>query len=172
VTTDARALARRIVADVFDIPLAGRPPDPAASSEAQLAGRRIVAEILAERPPEPPAEEPAGAQEPGDAQEPAGAQEPDDAEEPGGPEVAARMVAEVLGRPPAVELHRPPGRQDRSGDPEPGPPPPDPTVTQRLEEDPPARTGRWVLVTLAAAIGLAVLFPLAIRALLQLLSMS
>jgi hypothetical protein len=84
------------------------------------------------------------------------------------------MVADVLGRPPAVEPPLPPPHpEDRVGGPEPGPPPPpDPTITRRLEEDPPARTGRWILVTIAAAIALAVLFPLAVRALLQLLSLS
>jgi len=164
VTTEARALARRIVAEVFDASPAAPLPEPVASSEAQLAGRRIVAEILAEQPPEAPVED----------TEPAPTEEPADAAEPGGPEVAARMVAEVLARSPAVEPPLPPPRrEDRVELPEAGPPlPPDPSITQRLEEDPPARPGRWILVTIGAAIALAVLFPLAIRALLELLSLS
>lgn len=169
-TTEARALARRIVAEVFDASPAAPLPEPVASSEAQLAGRRIVAEILAEQPPEAPVED----TEPAPTEEPADAAERADAAEPGGPEVAARMVAEVLARSPAVEPPLPPPRrEDRVELPEAGPPlPPDPSITQRLEEDPPARPGRWILVTIGAAIALAVLFPLAIRALLELLSLS
>lgn len=157
-TTQARALARQIVAEVFDRSAATPTREPFVSSEAQRAGRRIVAEILAERALEPPAREPT----------------PVATDEPGGVDVAARLVAEVLGRAPvAAAPLPPPDPDDRVGEPEPPPEPSsDPSVTGHLEEDAPARPGRWILVTIAAAIALTVLFPLAIRALLQLLSLS
>ncbi len=146
--TEARALARRIVADVFGAPAEAASPEPVASSEAQLVARRIVAGILAERPPEPPVEDtaPPATDVPPATEEPDAPDAPDAPEAPVGPPV-----------PPPD-----PGEQR----------PPEPSVTGRPEEGPPARAGRWILVTLGAAIALAVLFPLAIRALLQLLSMS
>ncbi|MEX2550597.1 MAG: hypothetical protein WD638_10245 [Nitriliruptoraceae bacterium] len=157
-TTQARARARRIVAEVFDVPADAPPAATTPPTDAQLAGARIVAEILAESTTAPPSEDAASPR----------------VDEPEGADLAARMVAEVLGRPSAEGPPLPPPNpKERVGSPEPGPPPPPAAAaTQRLEEEPPPRTGRWVLVTLAAAIALAVLFPLAIRAVLQLLGLS
>ncbi len=87
--------------------------------------------------------------------------EPPVALEPGddlpAPQLAARLVSEVLherddGTPPTAE-----------DAPEPSPVR---TETQAL------RAGRWVLVTVVAAVALALLFPLAVRAVLELVSLS
>ncbi len=148
--TEARALARRIVADVFGAPAEAASPEPVAASEAQLVARRIVAEILAERPPPVPVADTA----------PPVPDAPPASDVPAVPDVPP--VPDAAVEPTVVPPDPDPGEQR----------PPEPSVTGRPEEPPPARAGRWVLVTLAAAIALAVLFPLAIRALLQLLSMS
>jgi hypothetical protein len=78
---------------------------------------------------------------------------PDD---PPAPQLAARLVSEVL--------------EERAGDPQHGSGP-EPVATADTSARA-SRAGRWILVTVLAAVTLALLFPLAVRAVLQLVSLS
>lgn len=79
-------------------------------------------------------------------------------EDPPEPQLAAQLVSEVLderavGTRPATDAATPPRHREEAG-------------MRAL------RAGRWVLVTVAAAVALALLFPLAVRAVLELVSLS
>ncbi len=81
------------------------------------------------------------------------------AEAPPAPQLAARMVSDVL--------------ENRSGHDEQAATVVGPATPMTVEEvDHPRRVARWLVVTVLAAVGLAVLFPLAVRAMLQLVSLS
>jgi dTMP kinase len=77
-------------------------------------------------------------------------------EEPPAPQLAARLVSEVL--------------DERAGDPR-HVAAPEPIATADTNARA-LRAGRWVLVTVLAAVTLALLFPLAVRAVLELVSLS
>ncbi len=84
------------------------------------------------------------------------------AAEPPRADLAARLVSEVLdetGGPAQVPTADPdPAREERD--------------REELVEDEPVRIGRWLLVTAIAAITLALLFPLAVAAVRELLSLA
>ena len=120
-----------------------RPSPPAPPSEVDAAPDAPPA------PPVPPSEVDAAPSVPA---APAAA--------PPRPELAARLVSEVL--------------EDRSGHPH-GPTPArrgDEQLTQQAAEQEPRRAGRWLLATAIAAITLALLIPLAIAAVRELLILS
>ncbi len=81
------------------------------------------------------------------------------AESPPAPQLAARLVSDVL------EARSDRGQQVAVAD-----EPVTPTTT--VEAERPRRVARWLVVTVLAAVSLAVLFPLAVRAVLQLVSLS
>ena len=79
------------------------------------------------------------------------------AEAPPDPHVAARLVSDVL--------------EERSGRDHQAVTA-DASAAPTAAEDRPRRVARWLVVTVLAAVSLAVLFPLAVRAVLQLVSLS
>jgi hypothetical protein len=122
--------------------VAGPPPPPAP---------RVAAELPRELPVAPGVREDASV-----AARPQGPVALALPEDPPDPQLAARLVSEVL--------------EERAGDPQHGavaePPTTAATGARAL------RAGRWVLVTVLAAVTLALLFPLAVRAVLELVSLS
>jgi len=80
------------------------------------------------------------------------------AEDPPGPQLAAQLVSDVLDERAGGPM--PTGRADAEPSAEPD------TRVRAL------RAGRWVVVTVVAAVVLALLFPLAVRAMLELVSLS
>lgn len=79
-------------------------------------------------------------------------------EDPPGPQLAARLVSDVLDERGGGTPHSAGGTAEPSASTQDG--------ARAL------RAGRWVLVTVAAAVVLALLFPLAVRAVLELVSLS
>ena len=132
----------------------GPPPVP---PEA-LAGHRVAP--APDNPPEP-GSEPAAASAPQPTPETTAESIPEPVPEPTAerpPEPAAERPAEPTADPDAQPI------------PEVRPLDEEPTVALEFEE--PSRAGRWLLMTVIGALGLAVLFPLAVAAIRQVLSMS
>ena len=79
------------------------------------------------------------------------------AEAPPDPQLAARLVSDVLEERSGRDHHAVT---------------PDASATPTAAAERPRRVARWLVVTIVAAVSLAVLFPLAVRAVLQLVSLS
>lgn len=144
---------------LFDVARPGEDPRLPPSTAADVAG-----------PPPPPQRPPAG---PGGepsvievAVDPPAALRPSEEapvalelpEDPPEPQLAARLASDVLD-------------ERDGGTPHPDGDAPEPVASGQRETQA-LRAGRWVLVTLVAAIALALLFPLAVRAVLELVSLS
>ena len=82
--------------------------------------------------------------------------------EPPRADLAARLVSQVL---------QERGRADAAAAPA-SPDPPEDAVTQQLLEEEPRGVGRWLLVTAIGAVALALLLPLAVAAVRELLALS
>lgn len=136
---------------------------PADTQEEPLPEQQDLPPSLAEDVEGPPPPPPLPAEPPAVVDQPA---PPAQVAEPPRADLAARLVSQVL---------QERGRSDAAAAPAPPAPPqatPDDEVTQQLLEEEPRGVARWLLVTAIGAVTLALLLPLAVAAVRELLALS